>query len=148
MLKGLGDFNFALSFAAIGSALGCGVAGMATIGAWKKAYVQNKVAPILLAAFVGAPLTQTFYGFILSLLIRNQALGGSVESYTTLSLFGLLAGIPMGASAFMQGKAAARACDAFVETGKGFTNYLTALGIIETVALFVMIIFILAIPKV
>lgn len=38
----------------------------------------------------------------------------------------------------MQGKAAAGACDSLAETGKGATNYIIALGIIETVALFVM----------
>ena len=47
-------------------------------------------------------------------------------------------GIAMGLSAWFQGKAGAGACDAFAETGKGFTNYLMALGIIETVAIFVM----------
>ena len=44
----------------------------------------------------------------------------------------------MGVSAWMQGKAAAGSCDAFAETEKGFTNYLMALGIIETVAIFIM----------
>jgi len=38
----------------------------------------------------------------------------------------------------MQGKAAAVACDAMGETGKGFGNYIVVLGIVETVALFVM----------
>ena len=45
----------------------------------------------------------------------------------------------MGASAMMQGKAAAGACDSLAETGKGATNYIIALGIVETVALFVMV---------
>jgi len=51
---------------------------------------------------------------------------------------GIFCGIAMGLSALMQGKAAAVACDAMGETGKGFGNYIVALGIIETVALFVM----------
>lgn len=38
---------------------------MAAIGAWKRAYLQNKAAPFSLVAFVGAPLTQTIYGMIL-----------------------------------------------------------------------------------
>ena len=69
-------------------------------------------------------------------------ISGKVEaSYKDWPLFiimGVVAGIGMGASAWMQGKAAAGACDAFAETEKGFTNYLMALGIIETVAIFVM----------
>ncbi|MBN1296996.1 V-type ATP synthase subunit K, partial [bacterium] len=47
-------------------------------------------------------------------------------------------GLAMGVSAWMQGRAAAGACDSFAETGKGFTNDLMVLGIIETTALFVM----------
>ena len=36
------------------------------------------------------------------------------------------------------GIAAAAACDSFAENGKGFTNQMMTLGIIETVAIFVM----------
>ena len=55
----------ALAFAAIGSALGMGAAGMAAVGGWKKCFAQNKPAPFTLVIFAGAPLTQTIYGFIL-----------------------------------------------------------------------------------
>jgi V/A-type H+-transporting ATPase subunit K len=54
------------------------------------------------------------------------------------SLVGVLAGIAMGVSALWQGISAAAACDAFAETGKGFANQLMALGIVETVAIFVL----------
>ena len=53
----------------------------------------------------------------------------------------------MGFSSWMQGKAAAGAADAYAETGKGFGNYIMVLGIIETVALFVMVFLMTAIPK-
>ena len=48
----------------MGSAVGAGAAAMASIGAWKKCYAQNKAASFLLLAFMGAPLTQAFYGLI------------------------------------------------------------------------------------
>ncbi len=51
----------------------------------------------------------------------------------------------MGLSAFMQGKAAARAADALAETGKGTANYFMVIGIVETVALFVMVFMLLLI---
>lgn len=127
----------ALSLAAAGSALGTGAAGAAAIGAWKKCYAQSKAAPFLLVAFVGAPLSQTIYGMIL--------MGNIVKASTTPELYpaligaGVLGGIAMGMSAWMQGKAGAGASDALAETGQGFGNYLMALGIIETVALFVMV---------
>ena len=147
MIAGLGDLNFSLTFAAIGSALGTGVAGMAAVGAWKKAFVQNKTAPFTMVAFVGAPLTQTIYGMILRGQIINASLPATLPNYIFQMIVGLLAGLAMGASAYMQGKAAARACDALAETGKGFGQYIIVLGVIETVALFVMVFCMMALPK-
>lgn len=122
-----------LAFSAMGSAMGAGVAGMAAVGAWKKAFAQNKVASFMLVAFVGAPLTQTIYGMIIMNKMIELAVRGSY-----LWGVGLFCGIAMGLSAYMQGKAGAVAADAMGETGKGFGNYIVVLGIIETVALFVM----------
>jgi V/A-type H+-transporting ATPase subunit K len=146
MVSGFGDMSLSLAIAAIGSALGTGVAGMAAIGAWKRAFMQNKAAPFILVAFAGAPLTQTIYGMIL----RNAIQGANLppESYLHQIILGASAGIAMGMSAYMQGKAAAKGADALAETGKGFGNYLMVVGIIETVALFVMVFTMTAIPKV
>jgi len=146
MIQGLGDMNFSLTLAAIGSALGTGVAGMAAVGAWKRAFSQNKSAPFTLIAFVGAPLTQTIYGMILRDQIIKANIPASASNYLYLMIIGAIAGIAMGMSAYMQGKAAARACDALAETGKGFGQYIMVLGIIETVALFVMAFCMMALP--
>ncbi|MFW6313782.1 MAG: V-type ATP synthase subunit K, partial [Spirochaetota bacterium] len=54
---GLIGIGAAISFAAVGSALGTGSAGMAAVGAWKKCFVQNRPAPFILVAFVGFPLS-------------------------------------------------------------------------------------------
>lgn len=126
----------ALALAAVGSAFGAGSAGMSAVGAWKKCYVQNRPAPFMLVAFVGAPLTQTIYGFIL--MGRIQAAVETADSWLLLTV-GVLGGIAMGFSAWFQGRAAAVASDALGETGKGFGNYILVLGLIETVALFVMV---------
>ncbi len=145
MIQGLGDMGFSLALAAIGSALGTGVAGMSAIGAWKKAFIQNKAAPFILIAFVGAPLSQTIYGFIL----KNQLKAANLppESYMYQMILGAAAGLAIGASAWLQGTAGARAADALAETGKGFGNYIMVLGVIETVALFVMVFTMTAIQK-
>ncbi len=145
MIQGLGDMNVSLALAAIGSALGTGVAGMAAIGAWKKAFAANKAAPFILVAFVGAPLSQTIYGMILRNAI--QAANMPPESYGWQVLLGAVAGIAIGMSAYMQGKAGAKASDALAETGKGFGNYIMVVGVIETVALFVMVFAMTALPK-
>jgi V/A-type H+-transporting ATPase subunit K len=124
----------AISLAALGSALGTGAAGMAAVGAWKKCFAQSKTAPFMLVVFVGAPLSQTIYGMILMNSITEAAAKGSY-----FWGIGILGGLAIGASAMMQGRAGAAAADALAETGKGFTNYLIVLGVIETVALFVMV---------
>ncbi len=133
----------ALAFAAMGSALGTGVAGMAAVGAWKKCFAQNKAAPFMLVAFAGAPLSQTIYGLILMNTITSAASQGLF-----LWASGLFGGMAMGMSAWMQGRAAASASDALAETGKGIGNYLIILGIIETVALFVMVFLMMNIGKI
>lgn len=145
MVQGLGDMGFSLAFAAMGSALGTGVAGMAAVGAWKRAFMQNKAAPFILIAFVGAPLTQTIYGMIL----RNAIKAANLDpvTYPYQMFLGLAAGLAMGFSAWMQGKAGASAADALAETGQGFGNYIMVLGVIETVALFVMVFAMTALPK-
>ncbi|KGE73733.1 ATP synthase subunit K [Spirochaeta lutea] len=136
MSFGLIGVGAALALAAIGSALGAGGAGMAAIGAWKKNFLQNKPAPFMLVAFVGAPLTQTIYGFILMNALRAAA--GNANDWLILGA-GVLGGLAMAASAWLQGKAGAVASDALAETGKGFGNFILVLGLIETVALFVMV---------
>ena len=133
----------ALALAAVGSALGTGAAGMAAVGAWKKCFAQSKAAPFILTVFVGAPLSQTTYGMIVMNYIVTAIAKGSY-----LWGAGILGGIAMGMSAWMQGKAGAAAADAMAETGKGFGNYLIVLGIIETVALFVMVFIMMGAGKV
>ncbi len=145
MIQGFGDMGFSLTMAAIGSAIGTGIAGMAAIGAWKKAFIQNKMAPFILVAFVGAPLSQTIYGFILKNQIKAANL--APETYMYQMILGAIAGIAIGISAIMQGKAGASASDALTETGKGFGNYIMVIGVIETVALFVMVFTMTALPK-
>ncbi len=134
---GLLGIGAALAFAAIGSAFGSGAAGMASVGAWKKCFAQNKPAPFMLIVFVGAPLTQTIYGFILMNTLNDAAAAG--ENLLKILGIGVFGGMAMGFSAFFQGKAGAAGADALAETGKGFGNYIIVLGMIETVALFVMV---------
>jgi len=131
-----------LAFSAMGSALGSGAAGMAAIGSWKKCFAQNKNAPFILTVFVGAPLSQTIYGMIVMNTLLELAKKGQF-----MWSAGILCGIAMGASAWMQGKAGAAASDAMAETGKGFGNYLMVLGVIETVALFEMVFILMAAGK-
>ncbi len=60
---------------------------------------------------------------------------------------GALCGAAMGLSAFMQGKAGAKAADSSSETGKSFGNYILFVGVIETAALLVMVFAMCAVGK-
>ncbi len=133
----------ALCFAAIGSALGIGTAGAAAVGAWKRCYIHNRSAPFLLVAFVGAPLSQTLYGYILMNTVLLPQIG-VVSEWILLSV-GLLGGLAIGISAWQQGRASAAASHALAETGKGFARYIIILGVIETVAMFVMVFLLFAV---
>ena len=118
-----------------GSIIGAYVAGAATIGAWKKCYIQNKPAPFIMIAFAGAPLTNTIYGYIL----MNQLSISERLSAFQLLFMGVAAGLALMASAYTQARCAAYAAEAFAETGQGFGNYIMVIGVCETIALFTMV---------
>ena len=110
---------------------------MAAVGGWKKCYANGKPAPFMMVAFTGAPLTQTIYGFLLMNFITS-ALKGGLDGLLAVFIGGF-GGLVIGLSAYFQGRCAAAACDALGETGKGTSNYLIVIGIIETVALFTLV---------
>ena len=136
----LGYFGAAcvLGIAAIGSAIGIGIAGQAAIGAWKRCYMNNKPAPFILTVFAGAPLTQTLYGFLLMQTMIGKVAEGAMKDGAALAL-GIFSGLAMAVSAISQGKAGAAGSDALGETGKGFSQYIMVVGLCETVALFAMV---------
>ena len=151
-----------LGLAGAGSAFGTGFAASAAVGAWKKCYAAGKPAPFLLLSFVGAPITQTLYGMILMFIMLGKVeFVENAEGVVTgikpliaagagvpVLVAGIFAGLAIGLSALFQGRAGAAACDAQAETNQGFTNYLAALGIVETVAIFAMVFALIALGSV
>ena len=135
-----------LGLSAAGSAFGTGFAASAAVGAWKKCYAANKPAPFILLGLVGAPITQTLYGMILMFIMLGKS--GVQGAGTPCVILGIFAGLGIGLSALFQGRAGAAACDAQAETNQGFTNYLAALGIVETVAIFAMVFALIALGSI
>ena len=132
-----------LALSGLGSAIGTGFAAAGAVGAWKKCYAQNRPAPFLLLAYVGAPITQTLYGMILMFtMIGTKVMAGGGIGMLVLGIF---AGLGIGMSAIFQGRAGGCAADAQGETGQGFTNNLAALGIVEPTAIFVMVFTLIAV---
>jgi V/A-type H+-transporting ATPase subunit K len=115
--------------------MGALAVGSATIGAWKKCFVQNKPAPFILVAFAAMPITNIIYGFI----TMNFLVGSEKLSSFQLLAMGVFAGLGIGGAGYVQSYCAACASEAFAETGEGFVNYMMVIGICETIALFVMV---------
>jgi V/A-type H+/Na+-transporting ATPase subunit K len=137
MNLGLLGAGLVLGIAAVGSGFGIGTAAQAAVGAWKKCYLTNKPAPMTLLVFIGAPLTQVFYAYIMMGAIKTAA---DSSSYSWLNFsFSVASATAIAFSAVFQGKAGACAADALAESGKGFAQYVSAIGVIETVALFTMV---------
>lgn len=134
MNLGLLGTSLVMGIAAVGSGIGVCIAGKAAIGAWKKCYLGNKAAPFVLTVFAGAPLTQTIYGF----LLMQQLKGATADPVFVMGL-GIASSITIALSAVFQGQVGAAGADALAETGKGFSNYITVVGLCETVALFVLV---------
>jgi len=132
----------AMAIAAVGSGLGAYYGGAGAAGAWKKMTAQGKPASFTLITFVGAPLSQTIYGMILMITMVGKADAG-YDPWALLGV-GIVAGLGMGVSAYGQGKVGAYCADALAETGQGFSNYLAVIGIVETVAIFVLVFSLLA----
>ena len=130
-----------MGIAAVGSAIGIGIAGSAISGAWKRCYKANKRVPMTLLAFAGAPITQTFYGYILMGQVLAHA--GDIAATPWKGGFylgiGLASGFAMAFSAIAKGWVGAAAADGIGDTGKGFANYIALIGICETIALFAMV---------
>lgn len=136
-----------LALSGLGSAIGTGFAAAGAVGAWKKCYAQNRPAPFLLLAYVGAPITQTLYGMILMFTMTGK-LGSLVSGAGWgMLILGIFAGAGIGMSAIFQGRAGGCSADAQGETGQGFTNNLAALGIVETTAIFIMVFTLIAVGK-
>ena len=89
----------------------------------------------ILTVFAGAPLTQTIYGF----LLMQQMQAATDVDPVFLFCLGIASSLAIAFSAVIQGKAGAVGADALAETGQGFSQYITVVGLCETVALFVLV---------
>ena len=138
MNLGLLGASLVLGMAALGSGMGIGVCAQSAIGAWKKCYLTNKPAPMTLLVFLGFPLTNIFYAYILVGRLKEAAIANPENGLFYLGC-SVASGVAIAITAVIQGKAAAYAADAVAETGKGFAQFVTAIGIIEPVALFAMV---------
>jgi len=138
-ILGMMGAGLVMGISSLGAAIAMGIAGSATVGAWKRCFKANKPAPMTLLTFVGFPLTEVFYGFILMRAMLDVDV--TAANAGMLIGTGIAAGLAIAFTAVAEGWVGAAAADALTDTGKGFANYIAVIGICETVALFVMVLY-------
>jgi V/A-type H+-transporting ATPase subunit K len=146
----MGDV-LALGLAALGSAIGIGMAGQAAAGAWAKEARAGRGLSFTYIILLGMPISQTLYAMI----VMNNMRRAFDSPEVTVNQAGLLFGIGIATglaemlSAWMQGLVGSSGIRALSEgEGKGFAFIIIAMGIVETVGIFAMVFLLGMIPTV
>ena len=139
----------ALGIAAIGSAIGIGVAGRAAAGAWAKEAKAGQTLRFTYIILLGMPISQTLYAMIVMNKIKTLTGEALLQNAGLLLAAGIATGLAEMFSAWMQGNIGAAGIRAMSEgEGKGFVFLLIAMGIVETVGIFAMVFILGLIPTV
>lgn len=124
----------ALGLSAIGSSIGCCIAGMASHAAMARTEEGH-------GKFIGlaaAPSSQIIYGFILMLLMSQRIQAGDLAPLSGLFI-GASCGAAIMLSAVFQGKVAASGIEASLKQPAVYGKCFAAVGIIESFALFAFV---------
>jgi V/A-type H+-transporting ATPase subunit K len=124
----------ALGLSCLGSAIGCGIAGMASHGVMSRVEEGH-------GKFIGmsaAPSSQSIYGFILMLLMKQAIEAGTLSPYSAIAI-GLSSGLAILFSAVFQGRCAASGIQASAKQPAIFGKCFAAIGIVESFALFAFV---------
>lgn len=133
MLGNIGP-GLVLGLGCLGSAIGCGIAGMASHGVMSRVDEGH-------GKFIGmsaVPSSQSIYGFVLMILMKNSILAGTLSPFAAIGI-GLSVGVAIMASSIYQGKCAATAIQASAKQPGIFGKCFAALGIVESFALFAFV---------
>ncbi|MDA3900105.1 MAG: ATP synthase subunit C [Spirochaetes bacterium] len=120
----------ALGLGAIGSSIGCGIAGMTSHGVMAKTDENHGIFLGLSAM----PASQTIYGFVLMILLQNS----TVLPQQAFGI-GLCAGLAFMTSAIYQGKACSSAILGVSKNPGISGKVFMAPGIVESFALFALV---------
>ena len=124
----------ALGLGCIGSAIGCGIAGMAAQAVMSRVE-ENHGQFIAMSAM---PSSQAIYGFILMLLMKNSLEGGSLTPLAGLGI-GLSIGLALMISSIYQGMSAASGMQAAAKQPAILGKCFIAPSIIESFSIFAFV---------
>ena len=123
-----------LALACLGSAIGCGIAGMASHGVMARVDENH-------GKFIGMsalPSSQAIYGFVLMLLMKNGIVAGTLTAWNGIGI-GVFVGLAIMFSAIYQGMCAATGIQACAKQPAVYGKCLAALGIVESFSLFAFV---------
>ena len=123
-----------LAISSLGSSIGCYIAGSAAHAAMSR--VEEGHGRFL--GMSAAPASQSVYGFILMILMRNAIHAGTL-SPTSGVVMGIVIGLAFLASSVFQGKVCATGIQASAKQPAVFGKCFAAVGIIESFALFAFV---------
>lgn len=123
-----------LGISAVGSSIGCSIAGMASHAVMAR--IDEGHGKLI--GMSAMPSSQMIYGFILMLLMNGAIKDGAISAWE-----GIVMGISMGfaflASSVMQGKACATGIQAAGKKPAIYGKCFAAVGIVESFALFAFV---------
>lgn len=123
-----------LSLGCIGSAIGCGLAGMTSHAVMSR--VEENHGPFI--AMSAVPSSQSIYGFILMYQMRDKILSGDLNPTVALGI-AVAAGTALLVSSLYQGMCAASGMQAAAKEPVIISKCFAALGIVESFSLFVFV---------
>ncbi|ASD30774.1 ATP synthase subunit C [Chlamydia abortus] len=125
---------FAMGLAMIGSALGCGMAGVASHAVMSR--IDEGHGKII--GLSAMPSSQSIYGLIFMLLLRDGIKDGKVSAIGGIAV-GLSVGVALLISAVMQGKCCVSAIQAYARSSAIYGKSFASIGIVESFALFAFV---------
>lgn len=124
----------ALGMACAGSAIGCGIAGQASHAVMSR--IEEGHGRFI--AMSAAPSSQSIYGFILMLLMKNSIAAGSLSPLSAIAI-GLFSGLGIMLSAIYQGLVVSAGIYAASRQPSVYGKCWASIGIVESFALFAFV---------
>ena len=123
-----------LGLGSLGSAIGCGIAGMASHGVMSRVEENH-------GKFIGMsalPSSQAIYAFVLMIMMKDAIKSNSLSAMGGIGI-GFFVGLAIMISSIYQGKCAATGIQASAKNPAIYGKCFAALGIVESFSLFAFV---------
>lgn len=123
-----------LGMGCVGSAIGCGIAGMASHAVMSR--VEENHGKFIAMSAVAS--SQSIFGFVLMILMKNSIMAGRTTPLAAIGI-GIFVGLALAVSSVYQGMCAASGIQASAKQPAIVGKCFAALGIVESFSLFAFV---------